>query len=119
MKCVDLVAPYGLVFFTDGSLCEGRACAGVFSDILNGRESYALGSRVTVFQSEVYAILACSEYYISEGIVNGAVSICSDSRATLLAPKLYAVSSKIVLKCRDSLALYNTTGVGPWTLWYL
>jgi hypothetical protein len=33
-ECVDLVAPDGLVFFTDGSLCEGRAGAGVFSDIL-------------------------------------------------------------------------------------
>jgi hypothetical protein len=33
-----------------------------------------------VFQSEVYAILACSEYSIVEGIViNRVVSICSDS----------------------------------------
>jgi hypothetical protein len=76
-----LVAPDGLVFFTDGSLCEGRTCAGVFSDILNVRELYALGSHATVFQSEVNAILACSEYCISEDIVNRAVSICSDSRA--------------------------------------
>jgi hypothetical protein len=30
---VDLVAPDGLVFFTDGSLCEGSAGAGVFSDV--------------------------------------------------------------------------------------
>jgi hypothetical protein len=63
--CVDLIAPDGLVFFTNGSLCEDRAGAGVFSDILNVRESYALGSHTTVFQSEVYAILACSEYCIS------------------------------------------------------
>jgi hypothetical protein len=44
MECVDLVAPDGLVFFTYGSLCEG-----VFSDILNVRESYALGSHAAVF----------------------------------------------------------------------
>jgi hypothetical protein len=62
-KCVDLVAP-------DGSLCEGKAGAGVFSDILNVRESYALGPHTTVFQSEVYAILACLEYCILGGIVN-------------------------------------------------
>jgi hypothetical protein len=36
-ECVDLVAPDGLVFFTDGSLCGGTAGAGVFSDILNAR----------------------------------------------------------------------------------
>jgi hypothetical protein len=45
MECVDLVAPDGIVFFTDGS--------SIFSDILNIRESYALGSHTTVFQSEV------------------------------------------------------------------
>jgi ribonuclease HI len=94
-----LVAPGGLVFFTDGSLCEGGSGAGV----LNVRESYALGSHATVFQSEVYAILPCSEYCISEGIVNRVVSICSDSRAASLALKSYAVSSRVVLQCRDSL----------------
>jgi hypothetical protein len=92
-ECVDLVAPDGLVFFTDGSLCEGRAGAGVFSDILNIKESYAFGSHTTVFQSEIYAILACSEYCISEGIVNRAVSIWS-----LLALKSFALSSRVVLQ---------------------
>jgi hypothetical protein len=38
---VDLVAPDGLVFFTDRSLCGGRAGAGVFFDILNVTESYS------------------------------------------------------------------------------
>jgi hypothetical protein len=66
-ECVDLVGPDGLVFFTDGSLCAGRADAGVFFDILNVRDSFALGCHATVFQSEVYAILVCSEYCISEG----------------------------------------------------
>jgi hypothetical protein len=37
-ECVALVALDGLVFFTDGSLCEGRAGSGVFSDILNIRK---------------------------------------------------------------------------------
>jgi hypothetical protein len=102
-ECVDLAALDGLVFFTDGSLCKGRAGADVFSDILNVRETYALGSHATVFQSEVYAILACSEYCISEGIVTRVVSICSDSKAALLALKSYAMSSRVVLQCRDFL----------------
>jgi hypothetical protein len=75
---------------------RGQSDAGVFSNILNVRESYALGSHAT-------AILACSEYCISEGIiVNRAVSICSDSRAALLGLKSYAVSSRVGLQCRDS-----------------
>jgi hypothetical protein len=45
----DLIAPDGLVFFTDGSLCGGSAGAGVFSDILNVRESYALGIKMCYF----------------------------------------------------------------------
>jgi hypothetical protein len=56
------------------------------------RKSYALGPHATVFQSEVYAILACSEYCISEGIINRAISICFDSTAAVLALKSYAVS---------------------------
>jgi hypothetical protein len=36
-KCVNFVAPDGLVFFADGSFCRSTAGAGVFSDILNGR----------------------------------------------------------------------------------
>jgi hypothetical protein len=50
-ECVDLVAPDGLVFFTDVYLYGGRAVVGVFFDILNVRVSYALGSHATVFQS--------------------------------------------------------------------
>jgi hypothetical protein len=50
-----------VIFYTDGSLCEGSAGAGVFSDSLDIRESYALGSLATVFQTEVYVILACSD----------------------------------------------------------
>jgi hypothetical protein len=70
-ECVDLVATDGLVFFTDGSLSEGRhfECQGV---ICLGLSCY------TVFQSKEYTILSCWKYCISEGIVNRAVSICSD-----------------------------------------
>jgi hypothetical protein len=49
------------------------------------------------------AILACLEYFILEGIVNRAASIYSGSRAALLDLKSYAVSSRVVLPCRDSL----------------
>jgi hypothetical protein len=90
---------------------RGRAGASVFSDILNVTESYALGSHVTVFQSKVYAMLACAGYCISEGITNRAISICSDTRAALLALKSYAVSFRVELQCRDSLALSNRNRV--------
>jgi hypothetical protein len=51
----------GLKFYTDGSLFEGRWDSGVFSEELDLKASFALGTFATVFQAEVYAIVACSD----------------------------------------------------------
>jgi hypothetical protein len=47
----------GLKYYTDGSLFEGRPGSGVFSEELDLKQSFALGTFATVFQPEVYAIL--------------------------------------------------------------
>jgi hypothetical protein len=52
----------GVIFYTDGSVCEDREGVKVFSDTLDIRESYALCPLATVFQTEVDAILAFSDY---------------------------------------------------------
>jgi hypothetical protein len=44
-----ILATDGVIFYTDGSLCDGRAGGGVFSDTLDIREFYALGSLDMVF----------------------------------------------------------------------
>jgi ribonuclease HI len=84
-------------------LFEGRAGSGVFSEELDLKVSFALGTFATVFQAEVYAILACSNYCVSECITGKAICICSDTRATLLALSSHIVSSRLVLQCRNSL----------------
>jgi hypothetical protein len=87
--------------WTDESLCEGKAGAGVFSDIQG-----IICLRLSCSRSlnpKYMRVLACLEYCISEGIVSRAVSICSDSRAALLALESYAASSRVVLQCIDSL----------------
>jgi hypothetical protein len=56
-----------VIFYTDGSLCDYMAGAGVFSEILNVRESYALGKKATVFQTEEHAVLSRSDYYSLSG----------------------------------------------------
>jgi hypothetical protein len=56
---------------------EDRAVAGVFSDTLDIRESYALA---TVLQTKVYAILACSDYCLSMNMHNMTICICSDRK---------------------------------------
>jgi ribonuclease HI len=88
-----------VIFYTEGSLCESRAGAGVFSDTLDIRESYAPRSLATVFETEVYAILACSDYCRSANMHNMTICICSDSKAALLAPSSYTISSKLLHQC--------------------
>jgi hypothetical protein len=55
----------GFRFYTGGSLFEGRADSGVFSEELHLKAAFALVTFATVFQPEVYAILACSDYCLS------------------------------------------------------
>jgi hypothetical protein len=86
--------------FFYSSLCEGRAGAGVFSDTLDIREYYALA---TVFQTEVYAILASSDYCRSANMHNMTICICSDSKAALLALSSCTISSKLLHQCWLSL----------------
>jgi hypothetical protein len=43
----EILPSDGVIFYTDGSLCEGRVGARMFSDTFDIRESYVLGSLVT------------------------------------------------------------------------
>jgi hypothetical protein len=74
-----------LKFYTYGFLFEGRADSGVFSKELDLKVSFALGTFATVFQTEVYAIMAYSDYYLRECMTGKTICICSESWAALLA----------------------------------
>jgi hypothetical protein len=92
----EILRSDGVIFYTDGSLCEGRAGLGFFSD-------YKGISLATVFQTELYAILACSDYCRSATMHNLTICICSDSKVALLALSSYPISSKLVHQCWLSL----------------
>jgi hypothetical protein len=49
----------GLVWLTDGSRNAEGTAAGVYGQSANRRLSISLGKHATVFQTEVYVILAC------------------------------------------------------------
>ena len=49
----------GLIWFTDGSSTAEGNGAEVYGQSVNRRLSIPLGKHATVFQAEVYAILAC------------------------------------------------------------
>jgi ribonuclease HI len=91
---------YGLKFYTDGSLFEGRGGSGFFREQLDLKASVVLGTFVTFFQAEVYAIMASSDYCLREYMTGKTVCICSDSRVTLMA---LSAHMKLVLQCRNSL----------------
>lgn len=87
------------VFFTDGSLKEGLAGAGVYSAGLGISSYYSLGPNVSVFQAEIFAILACALTCLQMGISNSRIFICIDSQAALRALGSRLLGSKLVLEC--------------------
>jgi ribonuclease HI len=73
----------GHVWFTDGSQIQEGTGAGVYGQSIRRRLSFSLGKHATVFQAEVFAILACAHVIKAHGIPEKHVSICSDSQAAL------------------------------------
>jgi len=97
----------GLVWFTDGSKMRGRTGAGVYGQSVGKRLSFSLGKYATVFQAEIYAILACVYEIQFQNRSEKYVSICSDSQAALKALQA-ARTSSLVHSCQKALN-YNST----------
>ena len=71
----------GFVLFTNGSRMKEGYGAGVYGQSVGRRLSISLGRCATVFQAEIYVILACA-YEIQMNVrPEKYVSICSDSQA--------------------------------------
>ena len=73
----------GFVWYTDGSRTAEGTGAGVYGQSVNRRLSIPLGKHATVFQAEVYAILACVHETETQDQPEKLVSICSDSQTAL------------------------------------
>jgi ribonuclease HI len=71
-------------------------------------KSYSLGTYTTVFQAEVFAILACSDTCQKVGLQNETIRIFSDSKAAFMALSSYKISSSIVIQCWTSLQVLST-----------
>ena len=77
----------GLAWYTDGSKTrEGTRVRG-YGQSVGQRLSFSLGRYATVFQVEIYAILACVHEVQSQNRLDRYVSICSDSLVALKALK--------------------------------
>jgi hypothetical protein len=86
----------GLVWFADGSRIEEGTRAGVYRQSVGKRLCISLGRHVTVFQAEIYAILAYAYEIQMNGRPNKYVSICSDSQVALKAFQTAKTTSPLV-----------------------
>jgi ribonuclease HI len=87
------------VWYSDGSVMEGKAGAGVFCEDPECSISLSLGD-TTIFQAEILGI----ELALREAAKNSQstknVIICSDSQAALKAIASFSVSSRAVQNCK-------------------
>jgi ribonuclease HI len=90
-------------FFTDGSLCEELAGAGVFSEESGTTLHFSLGQGITVFQAEVFAIIKCVEHCMQLQFPLEEITICSDSQAAIQALICCKIDSGLVLECKEKL----------------
>jgi len=89
----------GLVWFTDGF----RTVDGVYGQSVERRLSISLGKHATVFQAEVYAILACVHETETKDWPQKYVSICCDRQAALKWLRAAKTTSPLVRQCQKAL----------------
>lgn len=97
-----------IVCYTDGSLLEGRAGAGVFSRELRLQESYSLGRYCTVFQAEIFAIMCGVQAALHQNVTGKVIYFCSDSQAAIKALTSASSRSKLVIACRTQIEELNS-----------
>lgn len=95
---------HNVIIYTDGSLMEGNAGAGVFCEEPKIELAIPLGSYTSIFQAEVYAIM-CALYECAMLPYGALIYICSDSMAAIMALASSNVRSGIVNACRK---VYST-----------
>ena len=95
----------GLVWFT--GRVQDEDGAGVYGQSVGRRLSFSLGRYATVFQAEIFAILACVYEIQSQNRSEKYVSICSDSQAALTALQATR-TSPFVQQCQNVLNNLST-----------
>jgi hypothetical protein len=90
----------GLIWYTDGSKMKEGTGAGVYGQSIKRRLSFSLGRYKTVFQAEIYAILACVHEIQFQNRPEKYFSICSDSQVALKALQAVRTTSLWFISAR-------------------
>ena len=92
-----------LIWYTDGSRTDSGTGSSIYGRRPNRSYYFPLGKFVTVFQTEIYAILQCAYENIRRAYKKKRILICSDSQAALKALGSPKVTSRLVAECLDAL----------------
>lgn len=93
----------GLIWYTDGSKMEEATAASIYGQSPKTKLRFPLGEFATVFQAEIYAILACAGENIKRAYTNKRIVIFTDSLAALKALDQPKVTSRLVWNCLEVL----------------
>jgi len=77
--------------------------AGFYGQSVGRRLSFSLGKHAAVFQTEIYAILACVYEIQLQNGPEKYMSICSDSQTALKALQAVRTTSPLVHQCQRAL----------------
>lgn len=95
--------PYVAIWYTDGSGLN-RFGTSVFGPKYNHRESSLMGSLYKVFQTEMMAVLRCTELLLyKNATVRRYEHICCDSRAVIRALAKTTIESTLVWESKQAL----------------
>jgi len=83
------------------------AWAGVYGQSSRNRLGISLGKHATVFQAEIYAILACVYGIQTNARSEKCISICSDSQGALEATRTAKTTSPLVQQRQKALNISN------------
>ena len=89
--------------YTEGSLMEGRAGAGVYCREMRLEQSHLLGRYCTMFQAEIYAIMCGTQAALQQRLCGKVINFCSDSQSAIKALSSADSRSKLVIACRNKL----------------
>lgn len=89
-----------LIWFTDGSLMNGLAGAGLHCSTLGISKAIPLGQFASVFQAEATAIKEALEETMAANVQRRDIVIYSDSQAVIRALKRPLVTSKVLKDCK-------------------
>ena len=92
----------GLFCFTVGSRTAEGTGVRVYGHSVNRRLSILLGKHATVFQAQVYAILACAHEVEAQDWPEKYISICSDSQVALQALRAAKTTFPLVCQCQQA-----------------